>query len=90
MLHIVFPYRESIGMAISKPPTKPSAVDRFASAATRKEQPENSRRSVLLSLPADLVERIDELAKRRYLSRTALITVFMTEGLERAERGIAA
>jgi len=73
-------------MAISKSPaTKPLALDRFAAkgAATRTPGP---RRSILLSLPTELVDQIDELARRRYLNRTALVTVLVTEGIERAGR----
>jgi hypothetical protein len=73
-------------MAISKPPAKASAVEQFASKAAAPAKERGARRNILLSLPSELVEQIDDLAKRRYLNRTALVTVLVTEGMERAAR----
>ena len=77
-------------MAISKPPAKTSAVDRFARGAVAAAKTPAPRRSILLSLPTELVDQLDDLAKRRYLNRTALVTVLVTEGMERATRGAPA
>ena len=56
-------------MAISKPPAKADALGRFAAkAATTARASSSARRSILLSLPTELVDQIDDLAKRRFLT----------------------
>jgi hypothetical protein len=87
-------------MAITVPkPKKPANPDEFIGAApdaapstAESIQPKRlkarrgpSRSQVSVVLADDLVARIDERAAKRYMSRSAFITMALSELLERGE-----
>ena len=82
-------------MPIPKRPTAKPA-DTAAAAAFIDQAPDSkqgarwqrgTKTQVTWSLDPELLERLDAVAKKRYLSRAALLTVWVREALEREAGG---
>ena len=80
-----------IAMPIPKRPTAKPA-DTAAAATFIEQAPDakpaarwqrGAKTQVTWSLDPELLERLDAVARRRYLSRAALLTVWVQEALER-------
>ncbi len=78
-------------MPIPKRPA-PKPADTAAAAAFIESAPDakpvarwqrGAKTQVTWSLDPELLERIDAVARKRYLSRAALLTTWVREGLER-------
>jgi hypothetical protein len=77
-------------MAITKPARK--AAEAFIEAApdakpTRWQR--GSRTQVTISLAPELLDQLDQIATRKHLNRSAMLTVLIGEALAREERAAA-
>lgn len=74
-------------MAITKPHTKPTpdAGEAFiAKAADGKpgRWQRGSRTQITLSIAPELLDRIDQVARRKYVSRAALVAMWLNDRLQ--------
>lgn len=74
-------------MAITKPAApKVKAADKFvaqAPDAQHERWQRNGRAQVTISLATELLEQLDAIAKRKHLNRSAMLTVLITDALDR-------
>jgi chromosome partitioning protein len=72
-------------MAITKPRTKPDAGEAFiAKAADAKpgRWQRGSKTQITLSIAPELLDRVDEVARRKYVSRAALVSLWLNDRLQ--------
>ena len=73
-----------IAVAITKPTEKADPGDAFiggAPDAERERWQRGNKTQITLSISPDLLEEVDQVARREHLSRAALLTVFINDEL---------
>lgn len=71
-------------MAITKPTEKADPGDAFiggAPDAKHERRHRGNKTQITLSISPDLLEEVDQVARREHLSRAALLTVFINDEL---------
>jgi hypothetical protein len=77
-------------MAITKPAKQ--AVEAFIGAAPDAKPARwqrGNRTQVTVSLAPELLDRLDEIAARKHLNRSAMLTIWIGEAVAREERAAA-
>ena len=76
-------------MAITRARPKPDAGEAFiakAPDATPARWQRGNKTQITLSIAPELLEQVDEIARRKHLSRAALLTVWINDRLEQEQR----
>lgn len=78
-------------MAITKPIQKKESVDQFINNAPdgdkqRKGVKKGKREQISLTIPPDLLERLDTIASRLALSRAGMINLAIVRAIEQEEK----